>query len=74
MKTYGDLKPGDTFGWEAPIIGRVVLTVVSVEPTGSVVMGQSGPDATPIMRVTVTGMPSPFKGVIETAANKPVAS
>lgn len=64
----GDLRPGDQFLFE-PV--ERVLTVVSVQPTGTVKFGQVGPEAVPIVRVTVEGMPKPFKGWFECAGDSP---
>lgn len=69
-KTIGELSPGDVFRFDS--LG-IDVSVVSVEPTGTVKFGQVGPDATPMMRVTVTGMPKPFAGKFETSADVSVA-
>lgn len=69
-KTWAELEPGDVFFFD-----RVErdLTVVSVEPTGSVKFGEAGPDATPIVRVYVDGMPKPFGAWVEAAGDQLVA-
>ena len=69
VKQVGELTAGDVFRFDAL---DVDVTVVSVEPTGSVKFGQAGPTATPIMRVVVVGMPKPFAGGLETAADHTV--
>ena len=63
------LIPGDRFRFRS--LDRTV-TVVEVRPTGSVKFGQVGPDATPIMRVVVDGMPKPFAGAFEAAGDQEV--
>ena len=62
---YADLVPGDRF--DHPPTGRI-LTVVSVEETGTFKMGTDVPN----VRVVTEGMPMPFKGVIETAGDHSV--
>ena len=68
-KTLADLTPGDRFHYDA--LDRV-LTVVAVEPTGSVKFGEVGPDATPIVRVVTEGMPKPFANRFEAAGDQTV--